>query len=47
MRLGANVEDVWGLEKGDEKMSAFTDGDVENTAETVHENGALAAVDGV
>ena len=47
MGLGADIEDVRGLKKGDEKVSAFANRDVKDSAETVHENGALAAVDGV
>lgn len=47
MWFGANIEDIRGLEKGDEEMSAFADGNVEDSAETVHQDGALAAVNGV
>lgn len=47
MWFGANIEDIRGLKEGNEEMSAFADGNVENSAETVHEDGALAAVNSV
>lgn len=47
VRASADIEDVGFLDPRDEEVSAFADGGVEDAAETVEEDGALAAVDGV
>jgi len=43
----ADVEDVGFLDPRDEEMGSLADGGVENASETIEEDGALAAVDGV
>lgn len=47
MRSGTYVEDVRRLKPWNEEMSTFADGFVDDTAKTIEQDGALAAVDGV
>lgn len=47
MGPGADVEDEGLLEPWDEEVGPFADGVVNDSTETVEEDGALAAVDGV
>ena len=47
MGTSADVEDVGFLDPGDEEVGPFADGGVQDAAEAVEEDGALAAVDGV
>ena len=44
MRPSTNVEDIRSLDPGDEKMSAFADGVIEDSTEPVEEDGTLATV---
>lgn len=47
MGPGADVEDVRALEVWDEEVGPFADGVVNDSSESVEEDGTLAAVDGV
>ena len=47
MGAGADIENVGLLKPGDEEVGALGDGGVENAAEAVEDDGALAAIDGV
>lgn len=44
---GTDIEDEGLLKPWDQEVSTFTNGFVADTTETIEENGALAAVDGV
>ena len=47
MGAGADVEDVGFLDPRDEEVGPLADGLVEDAPETVEEDGALPAIDGV
>ena len=47
MGAGANIENIGLLKPWYQEMGAFADGVVDHTAETVEEDGALAAVNSI